>query len=195
MKKIVAYIAHPIGGDVAANMAKLQTIVREINMRKPHVVPFVPYAMDVMTTDDNIPDERQRGIDNTIELFNRAFMDELWLYGDRITRGMADEIVLAHRLNIPVKPQTRETFIEYCQRWGDGDMDGPVMRVVVNDEPDELLDLVGAQPDHVDRVRDLFIKKMLIYGETWIVNDVQLLNVEQMDALVNKLKSKRKQQQ
>jgi hypothetical protein len=35
-------------------------------------------------------------------------VDEVWLYGDRISNGMAAEIALAYRYNIPVKVMSEE---------------------------------------------------------------------------------------
>lgn len=106
----IAYIAHPIGGDVEANLERIRKIVREINLYFPEVVPFAPYWLDCHALDDNIPEERERGIKNDKELFNRGFIDELWLYGPKISGGMKAEIQLAKDLGIPVVPQTNGTF-------------------------------------------------------------------------------------
>lgn len=40
-------------------------------------------------------------------------MDEVWLYGDRISPGMKQEIELAHQYKIPVMAKTKETEVEY----------------------------------------------------------------------------------
>jgi hypothetical protein len=36
----VAYIAHPIKGDVESNLAEIRDIVRNINLNQPDVVPW-----------------------------------------------------------------------------------------------------------------------------------------------------------
>lgn len=41
--------------------------------------------------------------------FHRRFVDELWLYGDRISPGMKIEIELAHTLGIPIVAKTEPT--------------------------------------------------------------------------------------
>lgn len=100
---IIAYIAHPIGGDIEANLADLRRIVRRINLEYPDVVPFVPYYGDIVSLDDTVPEERSRGIKNDLEIISRGIPDELWLTGDRISSGMTAEMDMATRFNIPVK--------------------------------------------------------------------------------------------
>lgn len=105
----VIYIAHPIGGDVVNNLKKITEIVRTINMQEPDVVPFAPYYVDCIALNDDRPNERERGIKNDIALMRKGFIDEVRLYGDRISNGMAAEIELAIELLIPVTPMTPET--------------------------------------------------------------------------------------
>ncbi len=102
----IAYIAHPISGDIKGNIEKIKAIVREINLTEPDVVPFAPYIVDCESLNDDIPAERERGIKNDIELFNRKFIDEVRLYGAHISNGMKAEIKLAKALAIPVVNKT-----------------------------------------------------------------------------------------
>lgn len=96
----IAYIAHPISGDIAGNLEKIRQIARHINLTEPETVPFAPYWLDCHALDDNVPEERERGIKNGKRLL--AMADELRVYGDRISEGMRHEINLAIELNIPV---------------------------------------------------------------------------------------------
>lgn len=98
----VIYIAHPISGDIKGNLEKIRLIAREINLLFPDVVPFAPYWLDCHALDDTIPSERERGIRNDIALFNKGFIDAVWLCGNRISTGMQHEIELAESLGIPV---------------------------------------------------------------------------------------------
>ena len=102
MKKTIAYIAHPIAGDVMGNIEKIMEIVREINLTEPDVVPFAPYVIDVLALDDDKPEERAIGIDNCIRILMSGIVNELWIYGDRISGGMLAEIEMAFDLSIPV---------------------------------------------------------------------------------------------
>jgi hypothetical protein len=109
----VAYIAHPIGGDVKGNLEKIVKIGRDINLSEPNVIPFAPYFFDCHCLNDDIPEERERGIKNDIALFKMGFISELRLYGDRISNGMRAEIKLCKELNIPIKAMTRGTNEQY----------------------------------------------------------------------------------
>lgn len=104
--KRFAYIAHPISGDIAGNLEKIKAIVRHINLTEPDVVPFAHYVVDCESLDDNVPEERERGIKNDIALLKAGFITEMRLYGDRISKGMRHEIELAKELGIPVHAMT-----------------------------------------------------------------------------------------
>ena len=106
MKK--AYIAHPVSGDVKGNIEKIIAIVREINISEPEVVPFVPYLADLYALNDDILEERTRGIKNDIHLLKSGFIDEVRLYGNRISNGMQAEIELAEEMEIPVVAMSDE---------------------------------------------------------------------------------------
>jgi hypothetical protein len=105
----IVYIAHPISGDIKGNLQKIIQIVREVNVTESEVVPFAHYWVDCHALDDTIESERNRGIKNDIALLKAGFINELWLYGDRISNGMMHEIELAFELRIPVIGKTFET--------------------------------------------------------------------------------------
>lgn len=112
----VAYIAHPISGDVEVNIKKLVEIARKINLEEPAVVPFIPYLFDLHALRDDVKEERARGIKNSIELFKRGIIDEVRLYGNRISEGMRAEITLAEGLDIRIVPMTDETIKQYYKK-------------------------------------------------------------------------------
>lgn len=98
----VAYIAHPIGGNVKFNIEKVIKIVGNINRSEPETLPFAPYIVDCMCLDDVIPKERERGFKNNFHYFQSGFIDEIRLYGSIISKGMKQEIEWANEFNIPV---------------------------------------------------------------------------------------------
>lgn len=98
----IVYIAHPIGGDVEGNLKSIFSIIREINLKQKNIVPFAPYVSDVKALDDKIPEERSRGFKNNKEFFDRMTMDEVWLYGSRISQGMRQEVLWAIEMGIPI---------------------------------------------------------------------------------------------
>ncbi len=109
----IVYIAHPISGDIEGNLQKIIEIVRVINLSEPDVLPFAHYWVDCHALNDNISEERDRGIKNDIALLKAGFINELWLFGDRISVGMKHEIELAKELNIPIIAKSVETVNEF----------------------------------------------------------------------------------
>ena len=105
----IVYIAHPISGDITGNLQKIKMIIREINLTMPEILPFAHYFVDCYALDDTIPEERERGIKNNIALMRAGFINELWLYGDKISTGMIHEIILANELGIPIISKSEET--------------------------------------------------------------------------------------
>lgn len=105
----VVYIAHPISGDIEGNLSKIREIVAHINMTDTNTVPFCPYYLDCVVLDDNDKVQRLRGIMNDVELISRKFIDECWLFGDRISHGMKAEIELFTSLGIPVVSKSEGT--------------------------------------------------------------------------------------
>jgi hypothetical protein len=112
----IVYIAHPISGDVEGNIKKILAIIREINLTMPDVIPIAPYIVECQALDDNNPEERKRGIANNFQYFRRRIMDEVWLYGPRISSGMSDEWDLCEIYNIPVWSKSKETYYDWFQR-------------------------------------------------------------------------------
>lgn len=105
----IVYIAHPLSGDIPGNLEKVKNIIRQINLTESDIVPFAHYFVDCHALDDTIPEERERGIKNDIALMKAGFINELWLYGDRISAGMGHEIALALKLGITVISKSEGT--------------------------------------------------------------------------------------
>ncbi len=108
----IVYIAHPIAGDVENNITKILEIIERINVMEPDVVPFAPYLGDVMALNDNDPEMRKRGLKNDHELIDRGFIDECWVYGDRISEGMRDEIFMFNDWGKEVVLKNKTRFME-----------------------------------------------------------------------------------
>ena len=107
MKRKTVFVAHPISGDIKENMKRVLKICAQIH--SPHVIPVAPYLAALQYLNDEVVEDRRLGIDANHECFRRKYVDELWLYGDRISTGMRGEIELAIQHGIPVIPKTEET--------------------------------------------------------------------------------------
>jgi hypothetical protein len=105
-KKLI-FIAHPIGGDVKGNMEKVLAICEHVH--REGNIPVAPYLVSLQYLNDAITEDRELGVEANLSCFNRGFVDELWLYGDRISSGMKREILMARVNRIPTRAKTEET--------------------------------------------------------------------------------------
>lgn len=116
----IVYIAHPVAlPDLQQNLQKIQTIARDLNLSRRDIVPFVPYMTDCLSLDDTDPKQRERGMTNNKALLASGVVDELWLYGDRISEGMYEEIRIALSTGITIKgatPQTQKALDEFMSQ-------------------------------------------------------------------------------
>lgn len=108
MKKKIVYIAHPIGGDVENNLQALKWIYQQLTIEN-EVIPFIPYIATVESLSDHVASERAAGFDHNRAIFRSGIIDEVWLYGERISDGMQIEIEWAKWLNIPVVSKSEGT--------------------------------------------------------------------------------------
>lgn len=108
--KKVVYICHPISGNVGYNTRSVRQIMRHIYQTEPDVVPFAPYLTTLQVLDDKRPEQRKLGIESNKTFLKRGCVDEMWLYGDRISDGMAEEIMIALFLGIKIYAMTEGTL-------------------------------------------------------------------------------------
>jgi len=104
-KAKMVFIAHPMSGDVEGNTQKVVDICRKIHTAKliPVFPSFTWRKYLGYTAKDN---ELATGVNEAY--FRSGFIDELWLYGDRLTEGMKKEVRLAIECGIRIVPKTRE---------------------------------------------------------------------------------------
>lgn len=111
------FIAHPIAGDVKGNMKKVLAICQMVHRK--NIIPVAPYLVALQYLNDEVVEDRALGTEANLECFHRRFIDELWLYGNRISSGMKEEIELARIYKIPIIPKTRETAKELGELLGE----------------------------------------------------------------------------
>lgn len=102
------FIAHPIAGDVKRNVAKVLKICQEVHTKE--IIPVAPYLVALQYLDDEAVEDRELGIEANHECFHRRYVDELWLFGDRISTGMWQEMRLAREMGIPIIAKTEGTL-------------------------------------------------------------------------------------
>lgn len=97
MRKKV-YICAPLGGDVEGNIERVKEYARYA--LKCGAAPVVPHFY-ALCLNDNIPEERELGRSAGMSLL--WFCDELWIFGDEVTEGMAAEIAFCKSLNVKTR--------------------------------------------------------------------------------------------
>lgn len=101
------FIAHPVSGDIKENMKKVLDICEEIHSKD--IIPVAPYLVSLQYLNDEVVEDRELGVCANLECFHRGYIDELWLFGDKISSGMKQEMLLAKELNIPIVSKTDGT--------------------------------------------------------------------------------------
>ncbi|MDE2021997.1 MAG: hypothetical protein KGI71_03790 [Patescibacteria group bacterium] len=107
MAKKTVFVAHPIGGDIANNIKKVLKICAEIHTDE--IIPVAPYIVSLQYLRDEVVADRKLGMEANHECFRRKYVDELWLFGDRISEGMTGEARLAKKYGIPIVAKSRGT--------------------------------------------------------------------------------------
>ena len=96
MKKV--YICAPLGGDVEENLRRVRRYTKYALLCG--TAPVVPHFY-ALCLDDNNPEEREIGMAAGRSLL--WFCDELWMFGDEITDGMAAELQYCRHLNVKTR--------------------------------------------------------------------------------------------
>ena len=95
----LVYIASPFAGDVETNTACAQGYCR-FALNKG-VIPLAPHLHYPQFMNDQNEEERSLGLRFALILLGKC--DELWVFGDRISNGMAQEIAKAKRRGMPIR--------------------------------------------------------------------------------------------
>jgi pimeloyl-ACP methyl ester carboxylesterase len=112
-KRKMVFIAHPISGDVEANIEKVIEICCEIHSNT--IIPVFPSLLWRQYIGDNghfTPNEKKLLKQVNEELFGRKGIDEVWYYGDTLSSGMKDEVELALKNGIPNIGKTPNAVFE-----------------------------------------------------------------------------------
>ena len=93
------YIASPLRGDIEGNIEKAKAYCRFAITK--NVVPMCPHIYFTLFLNDNAEVERRIGMILGLQLLKRC--KEVWVFGDTISEGMANEIKIAEKRGIPVR--------------------------------------------------------------------------------------------
>ena len=101
MKKV--YVWSPLGGNVSENIENAKVYAKYVFDRG--MAPFIPHFYATIL-DDEIEAERNLGKQAGISLLFGC--DAIWVFGDKVTSGIKEEIQFAKHLKIEIKYISKE---------------------------------------------------------------------------------------
>lgn len=98
----VAYLAHPVSGDVKRNIARAKRWLSYLQKTYSGHVFIAPWitGIEICGDDDNDPLQRERGIQRDCAVIAKC--DELWLCGADFSKGMEREVVVAVKYRLKI---------------------------------------------------------------------------------------------
>lgn len=95
----LVYVCSPLSGDIAANQENARRYCRSVVERGG--IPLAPHLLFPQFMDDTSAEERDLAIFMDIVLLSKCA--ELWVFGERISKGMSIEIEKAKRKGQPIR--------------------------------------------------------------------------------------------
>ncbi len=107
MRKI--YVCSRLAGDYEANTEAAREYCAYV-MKDCGALAIAPHLLFPQFLDDTDPDDRELGQAAGLELL--AVCDELWYFGDSVSKGMVREICAAKEIGIPVRHVPEEEYMQ-----------------------------------------------------------------------------------
>lgn len=107
-RKPLVFVSSPFAGDIEKNTENARKFCKYAVAMG--AIPFAPHLLYPQILDDSIKAERILGISFGLEILKRC--DEIWVFGNRISRGMEIEIKAAKSLRIQIRYFTKEVEID-----------------------------------------------------------------------------------
>lgn len=100
----IVYVCSPYSGDTVGNTQKAQQYCRFAV--DSHCIPLAPHLLFPQFMADDDPEEHDLAMFMDIALLSKCA--ELWVFGERITEGMNEELRYAQRKNKPIRYFTED---------------------------------------------------------------------------------------
>ena len=94
----VAYVCAPLAGDLKKNIGNAKKFGKFLFDRG--MAPVIPHIYAEIL-DDKEPYDRELGMNADRSLLFKC--DEMWVFGDKFTKGMKEEIHFAKMINTKIK--------------------------------------------------------------------------------------------
>jgi hypothetical protein len=100
----LVYICSPFSGKVKKNKRNARKYCRFA--LEQHTIPFAPHLLFPQFMDDSSPEERQLAM--FMNMIMLGHCEEIWVFGDRISAGMKQEIHKAERKRMKIRYFTED---------------------------------------------------------------------------------------
>jgi hypothetical protein len=97
--KPLVYVASPYAGEVETNVNRARGYCRFVVAQ--NCIPIAPHLHYPQFLDDDDKEQRELGLFFALVLLGKC--DEIWVFGNRVSNGMAREIEKAEKRSIPIK--------------------------------------------------------------------------------------------
>lgn len=117
----VVYLAHPVAGDVEANLARARRWFRWATENYPSMALVAPWIVGCELWDDADPIQRSRGMARNFAVIDVC--DDVLLVGGRVSPGMLEEARFAEAVGVRVWDLTHlgdepvESYRAPLRRW------------------------------------------------------------------------------
>ena len=95
----LVYICSPFAGDTERNIDCAKSYCRFAVTR--NCIPLAPHLHYPQFMDDDDKEQRKLGLFFALVLLGKC--DEIWVFGDRVSNGMAKEIIKAEKRGMPIR--------------------------------------------------------------------------------------------
>lgn len=95
----MVYICSPYSGDTEQNTLRARKYSRFAYERRN--IPMTPHLLFPQFMSDDVPAERADAMHFNYVLLGAC--DELWVFGEKVSEGMAHEIGIAKKQNLPIR--------------------------------------------------------------------------------------------
>jgi len=100
----LVYICSPFAGDVENNV-NMARVYSRFAVRNA-CIPLAPHLLFPQFMDDSVPAERNIALFMGMVLLGKC--EQIWVFGNNISKGMAAEIEKAKKKNMPIRYFTEE---------------------------------------------------------------------------------------
>ena len=101
--RLLIYVCSPFAGDTEHNISRARGYCRFV-VSKGHI-PLAPHLLFPQFMDDDDKEQRELGLSFALVLLNKC--SGMWVFGNKVSEGMAREIKKAKKRGIPIRYFTK----------------------------------------------------------------------------------------